>query len=574
MKPTFTSTRRSVHCFALCGFLLAAASPLMAATLTVTNLEDSGPGTLRQAIVDASPNDTIDFAVTGTITLTNGELVINNNLAIIGPGKSALTISASFNSRVFKVTGGVVSIFGLAIGNGLAPASAPGGAIYNAGILTLRGCDVSDSISFGNNGSDGGGIYTIGTLTIDSCVVRSNAASLGFGGAIYNAGTLELTHSLVANNDSDYGGGGIYQSNSGSSVITHSTITSNSAWAGSGGGGILNRHGVLTILNSVISYNETKGGHGDGAGAYEEGTLVISNSLITANLSRGEAGGIYIFSTNRVLIAQTTVSSCIASEGGAGIANHGAGPLIINNSTISSNVTTGGSAGGGIENFGGDVSIIASTITGNVSANVAGNGGGIFNAGLIRVLNCIIANNTAAAIGPDFRGTLTSQDFNLVRSTNGCAVTNLIAHNIYGQDPMLGPLQDNGGPTWTHALLPGSPAIATGHSGGLLTDQRGGVRPYVKPGNTNVLAGDGSDIGAFESGGYLWLTSVNKTNNDIRVQFTTDLGHDYQVERRDALDTSAWTSLPGLMPGTGGIVPFVETNAALLPKGFYRVRVD
>jgi hypothetical protein len=188
----------------------------------------------------------------------------------------------------------------------------------------------------------------------------------------------------------------------------------------------------------------------------------------------------------------------------------------------------------------------------------------------------IIAGNTngAGGIWPDCAGAFASADYNLIQNTNGCTITNLTAHNIYGQDPLLGPLRDNGGPTWTQALLPGSPAIDAGYSSGLLTDQRGGGRPYVKPGNTNVLAGDGSDIGAFESGSYLRLIGVNKTNNDIRVQFTTDLGHDYHVERCDTLGTNAWQALPGLIPGTGGITPFVETNGALLPGGFYRARVD
>jgi hypothetical protein len=200
------------------------------------------------------------------------------------------------------------------------------------------------------------------------------------------------------------------------------------------------------------------------------------------------------------------------------------------------------------------------------------------------VRNSIIAGNFWYGLytytNSELTGAFISEGYNLVASGDGgTGFTNGVNHDQVGTgvaplDPKLGSLQDNGGPTWTYALRFDSPAIDAGHSGGLLTDQRGGVRPYVKPGNTNVLAGDGSDIGAFESGGYLRLTSVNKTNNDIRVQFTTDLGHDYHVERRDALDTNAWTSLPGLVTGTGGIVPFVETNAALLPKGFYRVRAD
>ena len=90
---------------------------------------------------------------------------------------------------------------------------------------------------------------------------------------------------------------------------------------------------------------------------------------------------------------------------------------------------------------------------------------------------------------------------------------------------------------------------------------------------TNGLPGDGSDIGAFESGGYLRLTSVARTNSATRVQFTTDLGHDYRVERRDALDSGTWLTLPGVVPGTGGIAPFLDSGATD-SQGFYRVRLQ
>ena len=84
--------------------LVAGYAPLAnAATITVTNLNDNGPGSLRQAIADAAPSDTINFSVTGTIALTSGELNIDKDLAIVGPGVNELSISGGNNSRVINV---------------------------------------------------------------------------------------------------------------------------------------------------------------------------------------------------------------------------------------------------------------------------------------------------------------------------------------------------------------------------------------------------------------------------------------------------------------------------------------
>ncbi|MCX6925360.1 MAG: choice-of-anchor C family protein [Verrucomicrobia bacterium] len=102
--------------------------------LTVTNLDDSGPGSLRQAIADAAPGDTIDFALTGTIVLTSGELDIGKDLTISGPGVTNLVIDGNHASRVFQVTNGTAFISSLTVSNGYAPGS--GGAIANSAVLS------------------------------------------------------------------------------------------------------------------------------------------------------------------------------------------------------------------------------------------------------------------------------------------------------------------------------------------------------------------------------------------------------------------------------------------------------
>src|SRR5439155_4048030 len=128
--------------------VLCSAPPGLAATLSVTTTNDSGAGSLRQSIQNAASGDSINFAVAGTITLINGELLITNNLNIVGPGQTNLLLDGNHASRVFEISSNVmVSISDLAMTNGFIFASsghneARGGDVYNSGNLTLRRCTV------------------------------------------------------------------------------------------------------------------------------------------------------------------------------------------------------------------------------------------------------------------------------------------------------------------------------------------------------------------------------------------------------------------------------------------------
>src|SRR5207245_9530682 len=132
---------------------------------------------------------------------------------------------------------------------------------------------------------------------------------------------------------------------------------------------------------------------------------------------------------------------------------------VLTNSTVSGN--TSGNQGGGIVNAG-MLTLTNSTVTANTSGPT---GGAIYNFGgaTANIKNTIVANNTVnSGAGPDLGGTFNSQDYNLIGNTSGSRFTGATMHNITGLDPQLGPLASNGGPTMTHALLPGSPAIDAG----------------------------------------------------------------------------------------------------------------
>ena len=255
---------------------------------------------------------------------------------------------------------------------------------------------------------------------------------------------------------------------------------------------------VANVTLSGLTIRHGLGG-GNGGGITNNGMLTISNAAVSANTTLDRCvgsrcfalgGGIYnnkgILTINNSTLSGNTVACagprCHAPSGG-GIFNY-QGRLTINNSTLSGN-TAG--YGGGIYGTNGAVAIISnSTINSN-------SGGGIYNTGSATLQNSIVSNNP----GGNCIGTMTSKGYNL-SSDASCSFGG--AGDMNNTNPMLGPLQPNGGPTQTQALLPGSPAIDAGNPSGcsdgqghlLTTDQRGQPRPDKED------AG-GCDIGAYES---------------------------------------------------------------------------
>ncbi len=446
--------------------------------------------TLREALVITNNNpgaDTITFdnALSGsTITLIGGQFFIADALTLTGPGSGNLTVDGAAASRVFLVddfdytTNSNVSISGLTIQNGALSPGSFGAGIANEDDLTLTDVVVTNNTLTNGARDRGAGIYSGNRSSINNDIgasltlVRStvNNNSNGIGTGIYSLGNLTITDSTVSGNTAEDNAGGLWFAGVTMS-ITGSTFSGNATGAESGfvgGGIILTGVGVQTITNSVISGNTaTEDGGGLVISVSSGANIVLSNSTISGNTSGTRGGGIVDYS-GLVTISNSTISGNTAATGGGGIAARGFSSMTITNSTIAFNTTTGG-AGGGIET----------------------------NFNPITLTSTIVSNNTSGTSTPDDialnGGAITpSSSFNLIGdATTSGGLTDGTNNNIVGQDPLLEPLANNGGPTQTHALMAGSPAIDTGAAfSSLTTDQRGGLFARLDNGTP--------DIGAYE----------------------------------------------------------------------------
>ena len=442
---------------------------------------DPGIGTgtsLREAVDQANRTtgaDTITFDAavftTGSrILLTLGQMDIIESLTITGLGSDIVIIDAQDSSRILFIDDGSgipdldVQLTGMTLTRGMASFSEYGGAI-----LTHENLTIADMLIAGNDAYRGGGIYSDGSMTVTGSTFSENDGNK-HGGGIFNIGTLTVTGSLFSNNRADgylARGGGIF--NQGTLTVTDSNFSGNYA-ENIGGGIVCGGSGAMTITGSTFVGNRS----------YVKGGAI-------GNMKRGDA-----------TIVGSTISGNTAGNGG-GIYNLG-------------NPTDGGF-----------MTIHSSTITNNYANGIHNDVGTSGNTGAVTMYNTIVAGNIAysGASGDikEYTPSSVSGSNNLIGDADSAGgLIHGIDGNIVGNagvgtidisTVLYTILADNGGPTWTHALMSGSPAVDAG-SNALLpadVDDLDGDSDTSEPipfdqrgvGFDRILGGT-VDIGAFESG--------------------------------------------------------------------------
>ncbi|HEX3625569.1 MAG TPA: choice-of-anchor Q domain-containing protein [Verrucomicrobiae bacterium] len=500
---------------------------------------------LGDRVFDVSPNAKLTLE---NVTIKGGTAA--SNAGILGGGQfgGAICNSGTLILEQCVIVNNASGAGQPLEGNGGGTSGGDGGGIYNNGRLQANNCIIAGNTCGagfdGAPGGNGGGIRNDGYCSLSECAINVNQAGAGGGpdgnfaaaggnggngGGIFNFGTLMLNECIIAGNTAGFG-----------TSAGEALSIAPGGWGGSGGsgGGIYNLSKLQIDFSTVFDNNTGDGGNGGNAG-------------VGGNPGVGGNGG-GIFNAGELNLNTSTISSNWCGNGGDG----GYG------SVFGGAAGGAGGSGGGLYNMGispGSIQITSSTITLNecgaggngpvgesfsgtaaAPGGDAGDGGGVANAAginAIMVRNTLIAQNLpnvggapatnitygieigtgqpinvatnignpgADTIGFDLAGAFTSDGFNLIAISDGSTgFMNAINGDKAGTEanplnPLLGPLQMNGGFAPTHALLSGSPALDQGKCFGIHRDQRGQRRPQIFPSISRPQGGDGSDIGAFE----------------------------------------------------------------------------
>ncbi len=534
------------------GLCMAATSAQAAMRIDVTTQTDVAGGGicgLRQAIVAMNTRSTSQSSCVAT-TISGTTDVIGFDTVVFPPGAANAITLADVLAGTLEITAADLLIDASANGNVIIERARPSSDNTNAfgilrnssvtGSLTLDHLTIRNgriSVPTSGNYAVGGGIacacahLTVIDSTISDNLVTAtfgpSALASGYGGGLYiNGGTLKLTRSVVSGNWANAAGGGIAVY-AGDLVLDHATISGNRAQSANGsarGGGIYTRSGGVVAMDSVVSGNQAER---YGGGLLVGGALALTASTVAGNTA-SDGGGMKLLGGGT--LTDSTISGNTAFRGGGiydasgyHVAMH---PLNLIGSTVSGNhaSSSSGPRGGGIYSRYGGLYLTNSTIASNTSDFY---GGGIFvlsNSASIALTHVTVAANTAATRGgglmiasSDAAGSVASTGTvfapvgsssaggeNIAVTTGSITITgagnlafggglvNVSFVNVPTTgDPLLGPLQDNGGPTFTMAPADGSVAIdgyAPAGQCAAPTDQRGVHRPQ----------GSGCDIGAVE----------------------------------------------------------------------------
>ena len=417
----------------------ATPAPRGGTVVAVTTCDDAGNGSLRDALQDAPDGAVIDLGALPcsdrTIHLTSGEIAFTNagTLSIRGVPIVFASTPGASPAAVTIDAGGTSRVFSQS-GTGLL--AIVGVALRNGRSDEPGGCLASE------------GDVRLEDSVVGDCVVAATAFGNGVGGGLYVAHALTLVNSIVVGNaargDSAVSGGGFAVG--GALDVAYSTIAGNSA-----------------IATSVF---------GDGGGLSANGDVLIEHSTISGNTAT-DIGGAYLLGADGVATLRI-VDSTISGNSGAQVGGMMAlqSPVAIASSTIAFNSASGTGGVGGLA-VANSPTLESTIVSGNLAANVA-------------------ADVSASCFGGGDCGLHVDGHANLIGAANLPVPVDTLS-----VDPRLLALADNGGPTRTHALQPGSPAIDAGNATGagfgtLDSDQRGA--DYAR------IVGTAADIGAYESG--------------------------------------------------------------------------
>ena len=520
-----------------------------ASTLTVTSSLDNGLGSLRDTIAAAAAGDVIQFdpSLNGQVIVLTSQIDVIRELKIAGPGADKIAISGADRTQIFHATA-PITLTGLTLKNGLGD----GGALF-----------VSQA-----------------QATVIGCTFTDNAAPNGLGGAVYNPGSpLEFSNCTFSRNTAaGFGLGGVFFGSPNAEVrMTDCIFTDNSAHDG----GAIFGDAPMTLMRCTFIRNSIPT-DGIAGAVFNEKPTFITGCIFTGNATGegGEGGALYIGDgiIRDSLIANNAVGSTSREDAqGGGIWNFGT--LRIENSTVANNTSGAQSQGAGIYNDG--VLILAdSTVAGNATGT-SSLGGGVFNengdGATLSAANTIIARNSAPA-GPDIFGTFSSGGYNVIGNTEGNI--GATGNDFIDIDPLLGPLQNNGGSTATMAILSGSVAIDHGDPGfdpnafspPITADQRGAPR----------LVNGRLDIGAYESEPPHYPTidsltgpqtvecaSQSGTTASISVQVSDSKGHPLVIQWIVNNEVKQTDQIPAAQPTSAGH----STYMAIYPDGTTSVTV-